>query len=178
VNGGSWPAGAALCHRIEIGATLALALEVENRGPVPIRLEDALHTYLAVRDVERVRVTGLEGATFLDETEGCARKRAGAEPRVLRGETDRVYDDTRTACVVWDPRAHRRVEIATSGSAATVVWNPGPERPRILADLGDDDWRRFVCVESGNVGRGAVTVAPGAGHRLSIRIQSEPWDGA
>jgi glucose-6-phosphate 1-epimerase len=59
-----------------------------------------------------------------------------------------------------------------------VVWNPGPERPRILADLGDDDWRRFVCVESGNVGRGAVTVAPGAGHRRSIRIQSEPWDGA
>ena len=178
VTAASWPAGAALRYRIEIGATLALALEVENRGPAPIRFEDALHTYLAVRDVERVRVTGLEGATFLDETEGFARKRAGAEPLVLRGETDRVYDDTRTTCVVWDPRARRRVEIAKSGSAATVVWNPGPERARILTDLGDDEWRRFVCVESGNVGRGAVTVAPGARHRLSIRIQSEPWDGA
>ena len=72
-------------------------------------------------------MTGLEGATFLDETEGCARKRAGAEPRVLRGETDRVYDDTRAM--------------------------------------------RNIC-------RGAGTVAPGAGHRLSIRIQSGPWDGA
>jgi glucose-6-phosphate 1-epimerase len=70
------------------------------------------------------------------------------------------------------------VEIAKTGSDATIVWNPGPVRARALPDLDDDEWRGFVCVESGNVGRGAVTVAPGAGHRLSVRIQSEPWNGA
>ena len=171
-----WPAGAALRYRVEIGAALALSLEVENRGAAPIRFEDALHTYLAVDDVEQIRVTGLEGATFLDETEGFARKRDAAGPLVLRGETDRVYDDTRAPCVVWDPRAHRRVEITKTGSDGTVVWNPGAARA--LPDLGDDEWRGFVCVESGNVGRGAVALAPGARHRLAVRIRSEPWRGA
>jgi len=52
-----WPPGAALRYRVGIGSTLALALEVENRGPAPIRFEDALHTYLAVDDIERIRVT-------------------------------------------------------------------------------------------------------------------------
>lgn len=25
-----------------------------------------------------------------------------------------------------------------------VVWNPGPERAKAIADLGDDDWRHYV----------------------------------
>jgi D-hexose-6-phosphate mutarotase len=169
-----WPAGAALRYRVGIGTALQLTLEVDNRGPAPIRFEDALHTYLAVDDVERIRVTGLEGAAFLDETEGFARKRGATEPLVLRGETDRVYDDTRAPCVVWDPIARRRVEIAKTGSDATVVWNPGPARA--LPDLDDDEWRAFVCIESANVRGGAVTVAPDATHRLSVRIHSEPWN--
>jgi D-hexose-6-phosphate mutarotase len=173
-----WPAGAALRYRVGIGATLALTLEVENRGPAPLRFEDALHTYLAVDDVERIHLTGLEGATFLDEADGFARKREGADPLVLRGETDRVYEETRVACVLWDPVARRRVEIVKTGSEATVVWNPGPGRARTLPDLGADEWRAFVCVESGNVGRGAVTLPPGGCHRLSVRIQSEPWNAA
>jgi glucose-6-phosphate 1-epimerase len=173
-----WPPGAALRYRVGIGAALELTLEVENRGPAPIRFENALHTYLAVEGVEQIHLTGLEGAPFLDEGDSFARKREGAGPLLLRGETDRVYDETRATCVVWDRRARRRVTIDKTGSDATVVWNPGPAPARALPDLGDDEWRGFVCVESGNIGRGAVTVEPGAGHRLSVRIQSEPWDGA
>src|SRR5262249_46295063 len=58
VPAAEWPPGAALRYRVGIGSALALALEVENRGPAPIRFEDLLHTYLAVDDVERIRVTG------------------------------------------------------------------------------------------------------------------------
>jgi glucose-6-phosphate 1-epimerase len=171
-----WPDGAALRYRVGIGAALALTLEVENRGRAPFRFEEALHTYLAVDDVEHIHVTGLEGATYLDETQGFARQRDAAGPLVVRGETDRVYDDTPATCVVWDPGAHRRVEISKTGSDATIVWNPGAARARALPDLGDEEWRQFVCVESGNVGPGAVTIAPGARHSLTVRIQSEPWD--
>jgi glucose-6-phosphate 1-epimerase len=161
---------------VEIGPALRLALEVENRGPAPFVFEEALHTYLAVDDVERITVTGLEGAPFLDETEAFARRRDGAAPLVVRGEVDRIYDETRATCVVHDPVARRRLEIAKTGSEATVVWNPGAARA--LPDLGGDEWPRFLCVESGNVGPGAVTVAPGACHRLTVSIRSEPWPGA
>ena len=150
VAAAEWPAGARLRYRVEIGPALRLALEVENRGPAPFVFEEALHTYLAVEDVERISVTGLEGAAFLDETDGFARKREGAAPLVVRGETDRIYDETRATCVVRDPVARRRLEIVKTGSEATVVWNPGAARA--LPDLGADEWPRFLCVESGNVG--------------------------
>ena len=176
VAAAEWPAGARLRYRVEIGPALRLALEVENRGPRPFVCEEALHTYLAVDDVERISVTGLEGAAFLDETEAFVRKRDGAAPLVVRGEMDRIYDETRATCVVRDPAARRRLEIAKTGSEATVVWNPGAARA--LPDLARDEWPRFLCVESGNVGRGAVTVAPGARHRLTVSIRSEPWHGA
>jgi D-hexose-6-phosphate mutarotase len=74
VAAAGWPAGVALRYRVEIGAELRLALEVENRGRAPLAVEEALHTYLAVDDVARISVIGLEGAAFLDETEAFARK--------------------------------------------------------------------------------------------------------
>jgi D-hexose-6-phosphate mutarotase len=176
VTAAEWPAGARLRYRVEIGSALRLTLEVENRGPGPFAFEEALHTYLAVEDVERISVTGLEGAAFVDETDDFARKREGDAPLVVRGETDRIYDDTRATCVVRDPVGRRRLEIVKTGSEATVVWNPGAARA--LPDLAADEWPRFLCVESGNVGRGAVTVDPGARHRLTVSIRSEPWHGA
>ena len=158
-----WPAGARLRYRVEIGPALRLTLEVENRGPAPFAFEEALHTYLAVEDVERISVTGLEGAAFVDETDDFARKREGEAPLVVRGETDRIYDDTRATCVVRDPVGRRRLEIVKTGSEATVVWNPGAARA--LPDLAADEWPRFLCVESGNVGarrrhRGSRSASP------------------
>jgi glucose-6-phosphate 1-epimerase len=171
-----WPAGAVLRYRVALGRELALALEVENRGPTPIVFEEVLHTYLAVADVAQISIAGLEGAAYLDEADGFARKRQGPAPLVVRGETDRVYDDTDAPCVVWDPVGRRRVEVATAGSETTVVWNPGAARA--LPDLGADEWPRFVCVESGNVGARVVTLAARARHRLTVDIRSEPWSGA
>jgi glucose-6-phosphate 1-epimerase len=176
VTVGAGSAHARLGYQVTIGGSLQLALEVENRGPAPFVFEDALHTYLAVADVERITLTGLEGAAYLDETEGFARKRQDPAPLVVRGETDRIYDDTRATCVVWDPVGRRRIEVAKTGSEATVVWNPSAARA--LPDLGADEWRCFVCVESGNVGARAVTLAPGARHRLAVALRSEPWGGA
>jgi glucose-6-phosphate 1-epimerase len=50
------------------------------------------------------------------------------------------------------------------------VWNPAVERARALADLGDDEWRQFVCVEPSNVGGAAVELAPGQEHVMSVEI--------
>ena len=41
-----------------------------------------------------------------------------------------------------------------------MVWNPGAEGARDLADLPDADWQRFVCVEPVIVDR-PVALAPG-----------------
>jgi glucose-6-phosphate 1-epimerase len=173
----AWPEGCALRYRVEIGDRLRLVLEVDNHGPGPVVFENVLHSYLAVGDVGHVSVTGLEGAPFVDEADGSTRKREGSVPLRVRGETVRIYDHRDAPCVVEDPGRRRRLEVTKTGSASTVVWNPGPERARALPDLGDDEWPDFVCVESGNVGNSsAVHLAPGARHRLDVSVRAVLWD--
>lgn len=56
------------------------------------------------------------------------------------------------------------------GAPHTVVWNPGPEKGEAAADIGDGEWRRFVCVESAATGDWAVTLHPGARRELEQQI--------
>lgn len=168
-----WPAAFALRYRVTVGDVLHLALEVTNTSPAPFTFEAALHTYLAVGDVEAVAVTGLEHTTYLDKVDAFTRKRHGAEPLRLTGETDRVFLGTPARCTVDDRALGRRLVVDKAGSATTVVWNPWATRTRDIADLGADDWRRLLCVETANAADDAVTLAAGGRHVMSATIRVE-----
>ena len=153
---------------VTFSRALQVSLSITNTGDEPFSFEDALHTYFRVGDVERVRMEGLDGATFIDKT------RDGAEAIqqgdiTITGETDRIYASTGTTRIV-DPLLGRTITIAKTGSADTVVWNPWVDRVRALGDLGDDEWRDFVCVEAANIGPRAVELAPGATHATAITV--------
>jgi glucose-6-phosphate 1-epimerase len=120
-----------------------------------------------------VAVTGLEHTTYLDKVDAFARKRHGAEPLRLTGETDRVFLGTRGRCTVDDRALGRRLVVDKAGSATTVVWNPWATRTRDIADLGADDWRRLLCVETANAADDAVTLAAGECHVMSATIRVE-----
>ncbi|GGK75852.1 D-hexose-6-phosphate mutarotase [Ornithinimicrobium pekingense] len=137
---------------------LHLALRVTNTGHRDYRAEAALHTYLAVEDVRQVQILGLEGAAYLDKVSG--RREVQDGPIRLDGETDRIYD--RAGPVVVDDRAalgHH--EVRPVGAAQTVVWNPWDRKAADLPDLGDDEWLRFVCVETAARGEHALALAAG-----------------
>jgi glucose-6-phosphate 1-epimerase len=169
-----WPHAFVLRYRVRVGAALDLALEVENASAGPVTFEGALHTYLAVSDVAAVSVTGLEGARYVDKTDGGAVKREGAAPLRLTGETDRVYGGATGPCGVDDPPAGRRLVVEKAGSATTVVWNPGPTKGPAIADLGPGEWRRMLCVETANAHDDAVTLDAGARHVMRAAIRAEP----
>jgi D-hexose-6-phosphate mutarotase len=169
-----WDADFQLRYTVTVGDTLDLVLVTENRSRTPIVIEQALHTYLAVADVREVAVAGLAGTTYIDKTDGMRRTRDDARAVHFAAETDRVYLDTTAACIIDDPGNRRQLLVAKDGSQTTVVWNPGPERARTIADLGEDDWRRFVCVETANAADNALTLAPGAAHRLRATVRSGP----
>lgn len=159
---------------VSLGATLAMTVEVENVGHEAIAYELALHTYLAVGDVEAVSIRGLEGARFVDKVDGGKDKVAGHEPLRIVGETDRVFLDTTATCVVDDPVLARRLRVEKRGSHATVVWNPGCDRARTMRDIGEDGWRGFVCVETANVGPHAMRLAPGTSSAMTAQIEVMP----
>jgi glucose-6-phosphate 1-epimerase len=168
-----WPHRARTVYRLAIGATLGMTLEVENPGAGPFTFEEALHTYVSVHDVENISIAGLEATDYLDKVQGFARRHQGDEPIRFAGETDRVYLETEATCRISDPGWSRTIVVSKSGSRSTVVWNPGVDKAATFADIGPDEWRQMVCVETANIGAAAVRLAPGETHTMRAEVSVE-----
>jgi glucose-6-phosphate 1-epimerase len=151
------------------GDDLELSFEVVNRGSGPLGFEAALHTYFAVSDSEAITVEGLGGHTYVDKVSGAERCLQGAEPLRISGEVDRVYQ-TGGPVTLADPAGARSLRLETRGAASTVVWNPGSKKAAALTDLSPDSFRRFVCLETGNIGDQRITVPAGGSHAMSVRV--------
>lgn len=162
-------------YRVRFGASLHLSLSVSLAADVsPASYEAALHTYLQVGDVRRVTVSGLEAARYRDKVAGGRETEASGTAIRFVGETDRVYLDTTDTVRVEQPTLSRRVSVSKTGSHNTVVWNPWIDKAAALGDLGDEEWTRFCCVETANVGAQAITLEPGTQHTMSATIDVEP----
>ena len=159
--------------RVTVSETLSVSLEAENTGGEAFTITEALHSYLAVSDIRGVRITGLAGAEYVDTVGETTRRRQGDEPIRFAGETDRAYVNTESACVLDDPGMGRRITVAQSGSASTVVWNPWSAKAARMPDYGDDEWPGMVCIETANIYDNAVTLAPGEAHTMEARIGVE-----
>ena len=127
---------------------LMLSLSVHNTDKQALRFTGALHTYLAVDDIDLTDVTGLQGQAEWDavtDVHGVA-----AEALYFDGEFDRVYDAAPGPVRMQDGRGVVCVEQSPSWGQS-VVWNPGPEKCATLADMPSDGFARMVCVEAAQV---------------------------
>jgi glucose-6-phosphate 1-epimerase len=163
--------GFGLTYRVVFGATLDLTLTVHNTTTNPVTFEEALHSYFAVANVERVSVTGLENCAFRDKTEGMQKRSPAGIALSFVKETDRVYLDVPDQLSIVDPDWDRHIRIAKSNAASTITWNPWPEKAAAMSDLGADNWRGMVCVETGNVDDNRVHLPAGGTHRMTTRIE-------
>jgi glucose-6-phosphate 1-epimerase len=161
---------------ITIGARLNLTLEVTNVSNAPLTFEEAFHTYLAVSDVRNVMVQGVDGTTFIDKTDQMLRKFDQDRMLQLQVETDRVYLNTQSTCRVFDMPDKRCTTILKHNSATTVVWNPWSDKSKTMADMGEHDWQRMLCIETANAADNAITLEPGATHRMTALISAEAFD--
>jgi glucose-6-phosphate 1-epimerase len=166
-----WDGDFEMTYRIRVGAALGLELRVRNTSSQPIRIEEALHTYLAVSDVREVSIEGLAGTTYSDRVGTPRTETEGAAPIRITGETNRIYMDTRSTCVVHDPGWQRRLIVEKTGSDTTVVWNPWTAQAKAMPDFGDDEWPAMLCIETCNVREDAVTIAPGQSHAMGAVIR-------
>jgi glucose-6-phosphate 1-epimerase len=169
-----WPYDFQLQHRLTIGAELAQELVMTNTGSKPLRFEEALHTYYRVGGADTVRIRGLEGVAYLDNTDDNREKRQQGEI-AFTAQTDRAYVDTAHAVEIVDPVLRRRIGLEKQQSRTTVVWNPWSTGAQSLADLGDE-WRTMACVEASNIRAFAVHLEPGQQHSMQTLIKVSAAD--
>jgi glucose-6-phosphate 1-epimerase len=164
-----WPHAFALEMEMQLGAEMHLALRMTNTGDAPFTISGALHSYFAVGDIGRVTVEGLDGVEYLD-TVGTKEMRVQTGDVDFHDEVDRNYHTTGEV-VVGDAALKRSITVRGSGSHTAVVWNPWVEKSKTLSDLPDEDYKRFVCVETANAWRDHVTVEAGAQHTLATTVR-------
>lgn len=161
-----------LIFQVEFGAELIMTLKTQlpQNATSPQSYEDALHTYLSVSDVRTIAIRGLEPTSFIDKVDHAQLKTATNNPIRIESETDRVYLDTQSDCVLEDAHWKRAIRVSKRGSASTVVWNPWIDKSKRMVDFGDAEWPGMVCIETANIGDCSIRLSPGESHSTTAVI--------
>eukprot|EP00245_Coleochaete_scutata_P002453 TRINITY_DN1321_c0_g1_i1.p1 TRINITY_DN1321_c0_g1~~TRINITY_DN1321_c0_g1_i1.p1 ORF type:complete len:287 (-),score=65.54 TRINITY_DN1321_c0_g1_i1:556-1416(-) len=148
--------------RVSIGSQgeLTSALQVSNMDTKPITFTFALHTYFAVSDVSEVRVEGLETLDYLDNLKDKQRFTEQGDSVTFDQEVDRIYLSSPPKIAIVDHSKKRTFVIKKEGLPDAVVWNPWMAKAKAMADFGDDEYKRMVCVEAAAIEK-PITLKPG-----------------
>ncbi|MFP3517991.1 D-hexose-6-phosphate mutarotase [Pseudomonas sp. SIMBA_077] len=166
-----WPHDVALTLSLRLDTQLQIDLISHNRGPVPVTISQALHSYFAVSDVRDVQVEGVAGLTYIETLEDWKRVQQVGN-LTFSGETDRIYLNAPTKLSIVDSEWKRSIELTSTGSRSAVIWNPWIDKAATLDDMASDGWQRMLCIETANVMDDVITLEPGATHTMGVKITS------
>lgn len=140
-----WPHEASLTLDVEsVPGFLSQALEVSNTGQSEFAWTGGLHPYFAVGNLQSAKLSGLVGVPYTDRYQP-GKAFAGQE---LMGWTEAPCEKLfKGAPALTLDTGSRLIKLETSGFDQWMVWNPGIEGAKSIADLPDEDWNRFVCIE-------------------------------
>jgi D-hexose-6-phosphate mutarotase len=160
---------------VTVGEALMMKLSVENTSKdQDFVFESCLHTYFAVGDIGAVSISGLKGKTYVDKVDNFAKKVEAEQAIRVSSEVNRIYEDTGgTQVKILDEKLQRTVLVQTFDATSTVVWNPWITQSKAMTDFGDEEYKKMVCVESGNVAKNNVTLSPRRRAFLRVKLSSE-----
>lgn len=139
-----WPHDFELFLRFRLGRECRISLEAHGDH----QSTGALHSYFNIGDIGGVNVAGL-GARYIDNVTGAEGSHDGA--LTFPGRIDRVYTGPDAVTRIEDPALGRVIEVRHHDNSDVVAWNPGPELSGSMADLTDEGYETFVCVETARV---------------------------
>lgn len=155
--------------RINLGQSLELELITRNAGIAPLPISPAFHPYFRVMRSKEISICDIDGAKFENFIDGEPGKISGDFK--LEGQTDMLLHPPRNHAEITDPVLARKIDLTFSGTKSFVLWNPGAEVCKTIADLSPEAYERFVCVEPASVGESAAMLKPGERHTLKMNIQ-------
>jgi glucose-6-phosphate 1-epimerase len=161
---------------VTVADTLTMELTATNTSAnQTLEIEDCLHTYFLVGDIGAVSITGLQGATYLDNSgDGKGERKTDGDGMLkITKETNRLYFNTTSAVEVRDEKFRRKIHIEKWNSKSTVVWNPWTTQ-KMPEDFNSANHKDMVCVESGNIKENKIPLAPGQTSGLKVVIGTKP----
>lgn len=152
---------AELSFKVTVGQNLTMSLTTSNVDNNVFDITAALHTYFKVENLDNTQLVGITG-TYRDKTHNFARFDTPAA-YVFKGETDRIHETLASNVTIVE--AASETLIKTEGHDSLVVWNPGAELVSSIANIPDNSFKEFVCVEAAITT--PLSIAPGDSHTLT-----------
>ena len=165
-----FPYDCSLALKVTLTDKLSVELITTNLGNQLIEITQALHTYLPISDLDNASISGLEGVEYADKLKGFARSIEDRQLVDLKEPTDRVYFDDSNCLILKDENRETRIYKQNSGT--TVVWNPGRETASNMADIGEENYRGFLCIEAANAMEDKIIIEPGESFTLRQGIHT------
>lgn len=130
---------------------LTLIPRVRNIDSKSFSFMYALRNYLSISDISEVRIEGLETLDYLDNLMNKERYTEQADAITFDGEVDRVYLRTPPKIAIIDHEKKRTFVLRKEGMPDAAVWNPWDKKAKAIPDLGDEDYKSMLCVDSAAV---------------------------
>jgi len=147
-----WPHPFEAVLSIHLSTKLALELKITNTGKDSFDFQTALHTYFTVSDIKNASVVGLKDLAFINKVKGGATETETRTAVEVGEEVDRVYLNVKQdPLLLVDKEKDVSRKLFREGFSDVVVWNPWVEKARGLADLGEESYPQFICVEVGQI---------------------------
>jgi len=160
-----WPQSFLLLLEITVGNSLNLELITRNTGTQMFSITQAFHTYFKVKDINKVRVLGLSGISYIDKTDHSIVKNQ-VNAVTINGEVDRIYLDVQGETIIEDISLNREIHILSRGNKTSVIWNPWMKISAEMNDLRDNDYKHFLCVETANASSDIIKIEPNREFKL------------
>lgn len=158
-----WPHKFQLFYVVTLSSdSLTSKLTIVNVDKEPFKCHTLLHSYLSVPHISSISVKGFKGYTYIDKLTNSSIEEPEEECEVNQ-EVDRVVlaqiDKPLSPVTVIDRVTKTPlIEVNTICTYNNqpipfdvVFWNPWIEKAKALADLGDEDYLKYVCIEPGTV---------------------------
>lgn len=147
-----WPHDFTLFARFRLGERCEIELEAHG----DYQATAALHSYFAVADIDEVEVSGL-GNSFIDKVNNGQPGSSDNGKQRYSGRVDRIHTQPQDCSVIADNAGGRAIEVYHHYQSDVVTWNPGAELSCSMADMANDGYKTFVCVETAHISKPMIS---------------------
>jgi glucose-6-phosphate 1-epimerase len=154
-----WPHAFAVELSVVLGKTLCMKFRCTNKGDRAFQFHMAYHTYFRIDDISSSSISGLQGVRYLDSANHRVESTQEESALRISREIDRIYQQAPDFVSINSLARSLSIRVHKERLSDIVVWNPWIDRSRAIADLEDNAYRSFVCVETGTVVN-PTTIAP------------------
>lgn len=162
-----WPYQFNATFIITLSSThLKYSLQIQNTDNNAFLCHTLLHTYIKVPSIHDITIKGFQNLSYIDKLSTSSLPVQETHAAVaFTSEVDRIYIDTPAQSIPdLDVAVEGKPYVRVSKRALrvtvdafedlpcdVVLWNPWVKKAGELADLGADNFPKFVCIEPGTV---------------------------